>query len=204
MNNRVMISLFLLGLSFGMGPCLVSCGPLLICYIAGTGKNIRRAIVAYLLFSSARILAYLVAGIFFFFLGRILAARFVYIAGGIFIVTTGVAIAFEKKLEFPHFKTNIFIFGLIVGLIPCGPLLSLATYIGLVSKSWLQSLIYSLSFGIGTFISPLILLAIFAGAIPQFILAKKQLFRRIFNFICGAIIIFLGIHLIIIGAIKNA
>ena len=54
-NMPIVITFFLLGLSFGSGPCLAACGPLLISYIAGTGKKFKDSVVTYLIFSSARI-----------------------------------------------------------------------------------------------------------------------------------------------------
>lgn len=87
------------------------------------------------------------------------------------------------------------IIGLSMGLLPCAPLLATFSYIGLISKSWLQSLYYSLAFGIGTFFSPLILLAVFTGLLPR-LLGRSALFGRIFAFLCGLIMVFLGVNLI--------
>ncbi len=100
----------------------------------------------------------------------------------------------EKMLE--QDKKSTVILGLLIGFLPCAPLLVILSYVGLISKTWTNSLLYSFSFGMGTFVSPLILLAIFAGLIPQFLLNKKAVYSRIFSFICGLVIILLGIQLI--------
>ena len=134
--------------------------------------------------------------------------RYVLILGGGFIIIIGLFLAFGKRLEFSfcqslhknlleHDKKSIFTVGLIIGLLPCAPLLSILSYVGLISRTWLVSLLYSLSFGIGTFVSPLILLTILAGIIPRLFLEKKAIYYSIFSFICGATIIFLGIQLIL-------
>lgn len=210
--NKLIFTFFLLGLSFGVGPCLASCGPLLISYIAGTQKNILKSILTYILFSLSRIFIYLVLGLFIFLSGKIITnyvlgafSRYFFILGGFFIIIIGLLIALGKN---PNYKfcqkiqsiflkkdtKTIIVLGLVIGILPCAPLISVVSYIGLTARHWLNSLIYSFSFGLGTIVSPLFLLVIFAGFIPQII--KNNNFYRIFNFICGFIIIFLGIQLI--------
>jgi len=211
---RIIISLFLTGLLFGSGPCIASCGPFLITYIAGAKKGAAKGIMVYVLFSLARILVYIVLGLLIFFLSGLAVEnllgdlyKYVLILGGGFIIAIGLFMALGKRLEFglwqPLYKVlferdkkSIFAVGLIVGLLPCAPLLSILSYVGLVSRTWQSSFLYSLSFGIGTFVSPLVLLTLLAGAIPRFLSDKKAVYYRIFTFICGLIIIFLGIQLI--------
>ncbi|MDD4894249.1 MAG: sulfite exporter TauE/SafE family protein [Candidatus Omnitrophica bacterium] len=212
--SKIIISLFLTGLLFGSGPCIATCGPFLITYIAGTGKGAARGIMLYVLFSLARIAVYVLLSLAIFFLSRIAVEnliggmyQYVLILGGGFIIIIGLFMALGRRLEFgfwkplyrvlfEHDKKSIFAVGLIVGLLPCAPLLSILSYIGLVSRTWQSSFLYSLSFGIGTFLSPLILLALVAGLIPRFLSDKKAVYCQVFTFICGLIIIFLGIQLI--------
>lgn len=210
--NNTLISFFVLGLTFGWGPCLVSCGPVIISYIAGTGKNIPKALYVYSLFSITRIFVYLVLGPVFFFFGNFLFNKYlsdyfkyVFIAGGIFIVLTGLLLAVGKRFELKfcrflqknileHDKKSAVIFGLMLGVLPCASLLAIFSLIVLTAKDWFGSLLLSLSFGIGTFFSPLLLLAIFAGSIP--LLFKNKSCLRVFNLICGMIMAFLGVQLI--------
>jgi threonine/homoserine/homoserine lactone efflux protein len=195
---NIIYSLFFTGLFFGVGPCLVSCGPLLLSYITGTKKGVRSGLGVYLLFSLGRISVYLVLSLLIF-LGKIAFGqlsggilRYLLVLGGFFLILIGILICAGKNFEF---KPAPAIFGLMVGIYPCAPLVALFSYIGLVSSTWLQSVIYSLSFGIGTFISPLILLAIGAGFFPR-ILQRRPLVYRIFGFVCGVVIIYLGTQLI--------
>ncbi len=134
--------------------------------------------------------------------------KYVLLLGGGFIIIIGLAMAFGKKLEFKFCQflhknllerdgRSIFVVGLIIGLLPCAPLLSILSYVGLISRTWLSSLLYALSFGLGTFVSPLILLAILAGIIPRILLEKKAVYYPVFTIICGFTIIFLGIQLIL-------
>ncbi len=212
--NKIIISLFFTGLLFGSGPCIASCGPFLISYIAGTGKNIPKSITAYILFSSARISVYLILSLAILFSSKFLVekllgdlSRYLFILAGATVTLIGLFLVLGKRLEFPswqilhknilgHDKKSIIFLGLITGFMPCAPLLAILSYIGLISRSWFSSLLYSLSFGLGTFISPLILLTIFAGLIPRFLSDKKTVYYSIFSFICGLVIVFLGVQLI--------
>jgi len=211
---RILLSLFILGFSFGLGPCLASCGPVLISYLAGNRRDVLRSLWSYVLFSSARVSVYIILSLAVFLLGkftleRLLGAysRYIVIAGGSLIILLGLLMALGKKIKFKfwqllrenmleHDKKSVIALGMVIGFIPCAPLLAALSYIGLISKSWLDSLSYSFSFGIGTFLSPLILLAALSGMIPRFLTDKKGVYARGFSFICGLIIIFLGIHLI--------
>jgi sulfite exporter TauE/SafE len=213
--NKIILSLFLTGLLFGSGPCIASCGPFLIAYIAGTKKDIPKSIATYILFSSARIFVYLGLSLAIFFLSRFVIekilgnlSKYLLILGGGIIVLIGAFLTLGKRWEFnpwqflyqnilEHDKKSIVAVGLIVGLLPCAPLLAILSYVGLISRTWFSSLVYTLSFGVGTFISPLILLTVLAGLIPRFLGDKKILYYQIFSFICGLTIVFLGIQLII-------
>lgn len=208
------ISFFLLGLSFGAGPCIVSCGPILITYIAGTEKNLLKGITAYLLFSLSRLLSYIALSILIFSFGRFIAgklltdiSKYIYILAGSFIIIIGLLMCLcrQTKLGFCNllYKNmlerdvkSIVLLGLFFGFLPCGPLLALFSYLGLISKSLVSSIQYALSFGLGTLVSPLLLLVIFTAFIPR-LLKAKQLYRNIFNIICGLIMIFLGAQLIV-------
>lgn len=217
--NKVIISFFILGLSFGGGVCLASCGPILISYIAGTKKNILKGLGVYIIFSLSRICAYLILALLIFFLGQFAFERFtsgyskyVFILGGSFIIFVGIVMALGQHWDFGLLKLkkvqrfilerdtkNIVLFGLIIGFLPCAPLIAVFSYIGLVSQNWFTGLLYSLSFGLGTVVSPLILLVILAGLIPKLFIDKAKIYYRFFNLVCGLIIIFLGTQLIYRG-----
>lgn len=204
---------FLLGLSFGFGPCLGSCGPLLISYIAGTEKNAFKSVITYILFSLSRIFAYFVIGILIFSAGELIAgklfgnlSKYIYIFGGGFIILVGILMVLGKKIEFcvckalfnnisGRDKLSISMLGFIIGFLPCAPLIAVFSSAGLMSKSLLLFLLYIASFGMGTFFSPLLVLAIFAGLIPR-LLNGNFIITRIFNSVCGLIMIILAIGLI--------
>jgi len=217
---KITFSLFLLGLTFGSGACIASCGPLLISYLIGTEKNIGKSITSYILFSCARIAVYVILSLCVFLVGRFVIMRFVadisrylVVAGGALIMVMGVLVAMGKEKRFAfcgvlhkklieHDAKSVLMMGLVIGLLPCAPLIALFSYVGLVSKTWAQSLAYSLSFGLGTAVSPLIFLAVFAGAMPKFLDARGQAIVRAVRYICASIIIILGLQLIRRGFIN--
>lgn len=215
---------FLFGLLFGSGPCLASCGPLLLTYISGSGKNILSGLLAYILFSLGRIFAYLLIACLFIILGNFVTQRLVgeyskiaSVTGGSFIIIVGIMMILGKQnnllihsgnsnflvklfggLEkglLERDKKTVFTLGLVTGILPCAPLISLFSYIGLSFKGWFEGLTCSLSFGLGTFFSPLILLALLAGALSGSV--AKRNYYRVFSIICGLIILFLGVNLIL-------
>lgn len=203
-----------MGLSFGAGPCLASCGPILVSYLAGSKRNIPKGIVDYVLFSAARVLVYLVLGLGVFFLGRFVIgnllsglSRYVLIIGGIFIILIGVFTAFDGVIKFQPCQSlyqrifssdtkNIFIIGLVVGLLPCAPLLAILSYVGITSRSVFEAILYSLFFGLGTALSPLILLVVITGLIPNWMAKQGAKPQRIFALISGLVIVFLGVRLL--------
>lgn len=191
---------------------MVSCGPLLVSYIAGTGKNIAKSILVYLLFSLGRIAAYVLLGLLIFRGGQIAIemsvglGRYIYLAGGLFLILIGVLLALRPKIENKlcanlqgfflkkDIKT-VLVFGLIIGFLPCAPLVSVLAYIALISKTWVNSSLYSLSFGLGTLFSPLLMIIVLAGLLPRLTRAREKLFRWL-NLIGGLVIILLGLQLV--------
>ncbi|MBP7216566.1 MAG: sulfite exporter TauE/SafE family protein [Candidatus Omnitrophica bacterium] len=208
MSPKLILTFFLFGLSFGAGPCLASCGPLLLSYIVGTKKDIRASLLAYLAFSLSRIAIYVIIGFSVFSCMQMLARyeHFITIASGIFLIIVGALIALGKAVSFKicqraqdtllrnDLKT-IVVLGVITGIAPCAPLISIISYVGITAKHWLHSLVYSLAFGIGTAVSPLLFLVVVAGIIPGLI-KNQERFQRIFNLVSGAVIILLGVLLL--------
>ncbi len=214
---KTIASSFILGLSFGWGPCLASCGPLLLTYIAGTQKNVFKGLSAYLLFSFSRMFVYLVLGLAVFYSGKVMLTKFfnffpLILAGsGAFVIFLGILIALGKNINlipcaFLHKhiiesdKKSMVTLGLVMGLLPCAPLVTMLTYAGLISRHAGENLLYTLAFGLGTAASPLLILAGLAGFIPRIIsgASKTGAFTalRVFSIICGLIMIILGIQLI--------
>ncbi len=148
---KLILSFFILGLSFGVGPCVASCGPLLISYAAATNKNVLQSLKAYLLFSLSRVLVYIGLSLAIFLFGQ--AAKYLlgayvgylFALGGLFIIIIGLLVMFGqdvnlkfcRKLQGFFLKKDaktVIILGLIIGILPCAPFISIVSYIGLAAK----------------------------------------------------------------------
>lgn len=197
---KTAVTVFLLGFTFGSGLCLASCGPILISYLASARKNPLKSFLYYVLFSLSRVSVYIILSLLIFFLGKLIVgsfmehfSRYVLLLGGGFIVLIGALTALGKSWK--YHKHNIVIMGLVIGLLPCAPLIAVLSYIALVAKTWMHSLIYSILFGIGTFLSPLIILTMLTGFVSRVLPDKEKSVSKIFGYICGFILVFLGLQL---------
>ncbi|MEW6074786.1 MAG: sulfite exporter TauE/SafE family protein [Candidatus Omnitrophota bacterium] len=211
MNNRVIVELFLSGILLGAGPCLLSCGPILLSYIAGTKKTVPQGLFAYVVFSCTRIVTYFIISAFFFLIGRLLVesalwgmSRYLLMALGSVLLLLGIIVFFDirgTKNRWCSFlsrhiierdKKSLIALGLFAGLIPCGPFLVILSYIGLISSTLASSVAYSFVFGLGTFLSPLILLVVFAGLLPK-LQANYQGYYRFSRLVSAGILVWLGL-----------
>jgi len=210
---KIIISLFLIGLFLGAGPCLASCGPVLVCYIAATKNDYRRALFSYLVFSFGRIFVYLVFGLLVGIFSQEIIRKltnkfnFIFLFTGLFIVSLGFLIILGTKANFKFCRLledklikkdtkSIITLGILFGITPCLPLVGILSYISIVSKSIVTSLIYMLSFGMGTLLSPLLLLSIAAGSLPQLLKEHAKL-SNLFKILCGLIIMVFGFQILI-------
>jgi sulfite exporter TauE/SafE len=210
----IFISLFLTGILFGAGPCLVSCGPVLMSYICGTNKSVRESLSAYTLFSVSRIAVYIVLSLLVFFVGHSGLELFIaeygnylYILAGFFLILIGVYFVLGKRMEIKPFNLlyqniikgdtkNVVLLGIAYGLLPCAPFLGVLSYIGLVSKNLMQNILYAAMFGAGTFVSPLLLVSLAAGVVPGFMKNKNGLVAKIVRICCGLIALYMGGQLV--------
>jgi sulfite exporter TauE/SafE len=88
------------------------------------------------------------------------------------------------------------IMGIIIGLLPCTPLLGILVYISLISKGLWQGALLGFSFGVGTIISPLIILGILVSALPKIII-KSPKALEIFKKACGFLLLLFGVQLLV-------
>lgn len=205
------IHLFLLGLSLSFGPCLLFCSPILLPYIAATKKGWKEGFKNAIVFSLSKTVAYLFLGVLAAFLGAaihdIISAKIkiIFISGGLLISLMGIIIILGigtkysfcpkwcKELAIEGLRGTVLL-GLIVGILPCIPLLGAITFIAVSSKNILEGFIYALCFGTGVFISPLLLLGPLAGIISKLI-SKNKILSWILTRLCGIILVLMGISL---------
>ncbi len=209
---KLPVTFFLIGLSFGAGPCLASCGPLLLSYVAGSGKNVTGSIAAYFLFSIPRLIIYAILSLVIYVCGIMMTQiamapvmRYLTVGAGVVFVLVGILVATQNQLMhrtcalfqekfIRKDKKTIVLLGICAGILPCAPLISVLSYIGFVAQGWHQCVLYALAFGLGTFLSPLLLITALGGLIPSVIKNNARL-RRTLDIICGSVIVILGVLL---------
>jgi sulfite exporter TauE/SafE len=186
-------ALFVTGLTLGVSQCLLSCTPMLVLYVAGTTDNWREGLKATLVFSLARLLAYVLLGTLAGFVGVHLVAYFREQA-----VITWIQLA---AAAFVILKNNILsmaLLGFLIGIVPyCAPFLGILTYIAFTVRDPLTGALYGLSFGLGSaLLTPLLIAGPLAGLLPRLVF-KNSLILELFRRVAGVILLFFGIRLIL-------
>jgi sulfite exporter TauE/SafE len=198
---------FVQGILIGSGPCFLTCAPLVLPLIAGTTRNRREGLATVLVFGLARVsvytlmaglVGYLGADLFRLFYSqnwaliiRLTAALFIILIGGLMIAGRQFAnplCVFLQRQTLKHKYKSLIVLGLIVALAPCLPLIAVLTEIMFAAEKFYQGWLYGLSFGLGTLISPLLIL----GALLPDLSAK---FPRL-NIICGLLLIAAGLFIL--------
>jgi sulfite exporter TauE/SafE len=204
------------GLLYGFAVCTASCLPVVAGYIAGVGAGFGKGVKVTLIFNSGRIVAYaliggvvgLFSGLFHFFVSETAISPFqVYstIAFGILTIAIGISIIWKARKPCEcapqeaqklvtkskgRFGVDIgaFTLGLSRGLIVCPPLILLLTY-SVPFSDPVGSVALAVLFGLGTTLSPLLLL----GGVTGWLFNKAPLFRRWISIGGGALLILLGV-----------
>jgi len=209
------IQLFGIGFSFGiMGPCLLVCAPVLITYIAGTKRKFGQAFSDILLFLSGRLIAYLVlgflAGLSAFLLRQFISsditALFRPIAGAISIILAVYVLVYKEHARCDGMRAGdrykmagVLGLGFVMGIAPCGPLTALLFEIVLISNNAFDGALYALSFGMGTFLSGMIVIGAISGILAwlpaRFLKSGRSVL--IFKIVCAVFLIIFGLGLIL-------
>jgi sulfite exporter TauE/SafE len=201
MDAGKILYLVLQGVILGFGPCLLICAPILIPYTIHK-DHWYDGLVATLEFSVGRLAAYMVLGGLVGMVGAMFADMFFatmihyYVQGvlAFVLIIIGILILFGKEtgLRFCQLhQGNMITLGVLVGLSPCLPMLGMLLEVALIANNFLDGVIYSFAFGIGTVISPLLILGTFA---PSFGSKISIDMRNLFVFICGLLLIVMGLY----------
>ena len=207
-HNLIFILLY--GLAVGVGPCLGSCGLFLFALIGGTRSSPFAGIKGVLSFSGGRVLVYLLLGTLAGKLGEILnflkggVSHYLLLGCGILLSLAGIFYFIPQSEKFciwrgkwHDIKLPFFLLGILWGIMPCLPLSSILAYIALISHNPWEGFLYSLSFSTGTFISPLLVIGGIAGFLSS--LSQKRRFFFLLRLLCGAMLLFMGVSLILNG-----
>ncbi len=214
------------GLLYGMVVCTASCLPYIASYIAGIGAGFKKSVGVTLVFNSGRVAGYaLIGGIIGVFSGlfRLFVSQSAFspfqiyssLAFGIVTIIIGASILLKYKspCEFKPadnkslvahgkigrfgFDYRAFSLGLSRGLIICPPLIALLIY-SLPFSNPIGSVAIAVLFGLGTALSPMLLL----GGVTGWLLTKAPLFRKWVSLAGAGILIILGIATLINSIIQ--
>jgi sulfite exporter TauE/SafE len=219
---------FLGGLIYGMVVCTASCLPYLAGYIAGVGAGFRRGVAVTVIFSGGRIIGYAIIGALvglFNGLFRLVVSQseispfqiYSSVVFGAVTIAIGGFVLFKarsskcecspqeskKPVEGAKhrgmfgFDFGAFSLGLSRGLILCPPLVLLLLY-SVPFANPLGSISLAVIFGLGTTVSPILLL----GGVTGWLLNKAPLFRKWVSLAGAGILILLGIITIINSLIQ--
>jgi len=212
-------ALFITGLLMGLGPCLAFCGPILFPYIAGSKRSWLGGLKDILIFSTSRVVIYGLLGLLAsstgYFLAEVISSSKLnlikYLGAGTFVLLLGIIMMLGRtRLPFCrilHRETieksakSMILLGILIGVSPCLPLLGALTTIAGLAKGPLVGAFWGLSFGLGTVISPLIILALVAGGLGK-LLSLKPILHQVASRLCGCFLIYFGIRLIL-GVIRT-
>lgn len=210
------LQIFGIGFSFGIaGPCFLVCTPILITYILGRRETWGKTIIDILVFLFGRLFAYIILGAIAGASGAALRhftesnyGLYVKPLGGIVSILLGLAVLFRKEGAKPcacdrgynkvYDFGSLLVLGFIIGASPCPPLLALLFEIALMSKSAMEGASYAISFGLGTFLSGLIVIGALAGLFRGVIqkAVRSRGMSVFFRVSCALLLILLGIGLI--------
>ncbi len=214
------------GLLYGLAVCTASCMPYIASYIAGINAGFRKSVIITMIFSSGRVVAYaligclvgLFSGLFRLFVSNVAISPFqTYssIAFGVVTIIIGASIIIKSRspCEFnsPNGKSVVtkktgrfgfdytaFTLGLSRGLILCPPLVALLVY-SLPFSTPLGSVGLAVLFGLGTALSPMLLL----GGVTGWLLNKATLLRRWISIGGASVMILLGLIALVNAIIQR-
>ena len=206
------IQAFILGITVGFGPCLLLCGPIVISYVAGTKDNWVLGLKTTLVFSISRIIPYLILGFCSGMAGKkllpLLDAKvypFLRILPGIFTILLAFIIILGNISKNPlclifdkafigNKDMGLIAVGVLMGFMPCAPLVGLLSYITFGIKDPIAGIFYSFLFGLGTII-PILPFGGLAGKFSSLMKDNKKI-TLFLKLISGVILFVWGLNII--------
>ncbi len=200
------------GLLYGTAVCTSACLPYVTGYIAGIGAGFRKGVGITLIFSSGRLTAYALigalVGMFKFLISNDFLSSFqVYSSFAFSMVTIAIGASVLLKTRSPscecdakrigtlgwkslgeRFDVRAFMLGLSRGIVLCPPLLALLLYT-VPFAAPVDSLVLAILFGLGTVLSPILLL----GGATGWLLNKAPLFRKWISLFGAGVLVVLGL-----------
>ncbi len=209
---------FVLGLLYGWSSCTLTCAPLISSYIIATDKGIRRGFYLTLIFNLGRIGVLVLMGFFAGLLGQAFLVTSEYRIYGIMVFCIGtILIGLWTLLKRPgsgrcsvepgerkiihrllpkNFDLRVFLLGALITLFPCGGLVLVLT-LSALSLSPLSGALAAFMFGIGSVLSPLLLIGGVAGWFAKKIDRNAPNLRIWVQRAAGILLIIIGLGILI-------
>jgi len=203
------LKLLAAGFTMGWGPCLSFTAPLLLPYIGATKENWLGGFKVAFIFSIGRLLALAILGglatVAFNFINQFFPPQksgWLYLILALFMITIGILIILGKGYKRHSGKRildkgtkSMFLIGFLMGIAPCVPYVAILTYIACIAENTvLLGTLYAALFATGTAIAPIVL-GTLMGIIPGRLFKSAKL-RKVFQVVCGVILVLFGAQLI--------
>ena len=203
------------GLLYGLTFCASSCLPYIISYIAGIGAGFKQGVIVTTIYNAGRIVAYAIIGTIVSLLSAVVSEDFFSsyqqysaVAFSAITVLIGTTILLKKqnstcdcKEQKPdrfgiakltdRFDLRAFFMGFSRGFILCPPLVALLVYAATFGQ--INPTIMAVLFGVGTAISPLLIL----GGATGWLLKKAPMFTKWLSKIGGIALVLMGLSVLI-------
>ncbi|NIP33931.1 MAG: hypothetical protein GWN18_03225 [Thermoplasmata archaeon] len=214
------LSALLLGIIYGATFCTLTCSPFIASYIIGSDRGTRRGVWLSVIFNGGRVVTYGLLGLAVGLAGGAFLVEGVYalwgaIFFGIAVALIGIWIAVRRRpgsacgctkeaswaqrlwhrvepREGDGGELSAAGMGLLIGLVPCPPLIALLVFSAAVGSAS-TGLVLGLLFGIGTVISPIIIIAAAAGWFSERIAMEAPAMRTGIRRVAGVMLVLLGI-----------
>ena len=215
------MSALVLGIIYGATFCTLTCSPIIASYIIGSDRGTKRGIWLAVIFNSGRVITYGLLGLAVGLAGGAFLVKGVYalwgaIFFGIALALIGIWIVVRRRpgnLGCSCSKEATWVqrvwhriepregdggemsaagMGLLIGLVPCPPLIALLIFSATVGSAG-TGLVLGLLFGIGTVISPIIIIAAAAGWFSDRVALEAPVMRTGIRRVAGVMLVALGI-----------
>lgn len=215
------LSALLLGIVYGATFCTLTCSPFIASYIIGSDRGTGRGMWLSVIFNGGRVVTYGLLGLIVGLAGGAFLVEGVYalwgaIFFGIAVALIGIWIAVRRRpgslgcgctkeaswtqrawhriepREGDGGEISAAGMGLLIGLVPCPPLIALLVFSAAVGSAG-TGLVLGLLFGIGTVISPIIIIAAMAGWFSDRIAKEAPTLTRGVQRVAGLMLVVLGV-----------
>jgi cytochrome c biogenesis protein CcdA len=210
-ENLTLLSLFLMGLSYGSSACLFSCMPFLSPILINRSENIKASMEVMIHFSLGRLFSYsiiaIIASYSSILIKELISDRvfinmilgFVTILVGVLIIKGSMS---EKKSccstssHQPTNRASYFMMGSMISFNLCMPVLSLITASAYASNIW-SAWGMGLSFGIGAVLASFLVFGVILSMIAKEIVVEFSKYRTKIEISAGVILMVVGVATIL-------